>query len=707
MHDFGFAGRRLVRATLLALTFAIASLPAPSAVADGCFVFKWNKTIDISEPTQKAIIVHDAGRENLLLQVKYEGPLEEFGWLIPVPSLPTVEKGSMEPFYELSKLTQREFGLRQGGAYLGGSGGKGIQDESIKVVQIKTVGAYEVAILSAQDAGSLERWLKAHDYSIPEGKGEIVSDYIRKEWYFVAAKIQLDGDVAFKMVNSASPKTSEDTGAARKLLERRLSAGELHPLLISFDSPRCIFPLKISSITGKPSEISLYVLSHEPLLEKPTFNRSLEQLHQRHIEAEREREKNRAERAKMGRTAMLNHQSLSLAWRMYSMFPANAKQGKREREWTPDDLMAIREEGMLPIPKEPLEENSFYASPYELLHCLQITPDKMPQTAKTIPRVKDGAWHLTKFLRTFSPTEMHDLEFEPAIPVAARCLAGPEGAIAAGILSTFGSNAIPAIITACESTNPLERINASASLGWPIDQRYIEPIRRSLKDDLPLVRLHAINGAARTWDPSFTDSLISLLRDDHVEIRNAAASSLGFRLPDDRRDQILALLRDQDPDLQSCALQILSRTNREAIPRADLLRLLGSPRLQTVSLSLNILNNGEWPARPTPSWPSGQSAAPARAEEPALSSQEALPLMTNRLTMARLMGLKILEQNGDATAIDLALPCLRDTNSIVRNRTFNLLGAALGQEFPKDEPEKWEQWWAANRSAFVRRQPVR
>jgi hypothetical protein len=64
-------------------------------LADGCFVFRWDKKIDINEPTQKAIIVYDAGREDLLLQVKYEGPLEDFGWLIPVPALPTVQWGSM------------------------------------------------------------------------------------------------------------------------------------------------------------------------------------------------------------------------------------------------------------------------------------------------------------------------------------------------------------------------------------------------------------------------------------------------------------------------------------------------------------------------------------------------------------------------------------------------------------------------------------
>ena len=87
------------RLAFILLFLAFGWLVSPWARADGCFVFKWNKAIDINEPTQKAIIVHDAGREDLLLQVKYEGPLEEFGWLIPVPSLPKVEKGSMEPFY--------------------------------------------------------------------------------------------------------------------------------------------------------------------------------------------------------------------------------------------------------------------------------------------------------------------------------------------------------------------------------------------------------------------------------------------------------------------------------------------------------------------------------------------------------------------------------------------------------------------------------
>jgi hypothetical protein len=99
------ASIRCVIVLLILTAFGLVRAPA-----DGCFVFKWNKNIDINEPAQKAIICFDSGQEHLLLQVKYEGPLEEFGWLIPTPSLPKVEKGQMEPFYELSQLTQRRFG---------------------------------------------------------------------------------------------------------------------------------------------------------------------------------------------------------------------------------------------------------------------------------------------------------------------------------------------------------------------------------------------------------------------------------------------------------------------------------------------------------------------------------------------------------------------------------------------------------------------
>ena len=685
------------------LSLGLVSFCTVSALADGCFVFKWNKGIDINEPTQKAIIVHKAGREDLLLQVKYEGPVEEFGWLIPVPSLPTVEKGSMEPFYELSRLTQREFAMRAG--TLGGTSGQGRGEESVKVVEVKTVGAYEISILSARDSGALDHWLKAHDYNIPDGNAAIIDDYIRNGWYFIAAKIQLDRGVAFKLVNNASPKASADTDTARKILKRQLSAGELHPLLISFDSPRCVFPLKISSINGKPAEISLYVLSSEALLERSSFDQALRRLHAKHVEWDESRRKDRAERIKNGRICMLNSRSLALSWQLYALTPG------RQRDWTLEDLTAMSEEGLPPMPAELLDDDSFWGDsflglPYELLNCLQVTPGKMPQSAKAMPRLKTAPWFLTKLVRTFSSQEMHDLEFEPAIPIVARILPSPEGLVSATLLSQLGSNAVPVLVAASASINTIERISASSVVGWPPDQRYTETIRRLLKDDVPLVRLHATTAASRTWDPSFAEPLFSLLRDEQMEIRHAATIWLRFHVTEQEFPQLLGMLREPDPDLQSSALQILSYTNSAAIPRADLLRLLSSPRLATVSLALGILDAGQHWLYGTSLVVSG-SPNSARTQNTSLSSEEAAPLLTNRVTMARLMGLKVLQQNADAPAVQLALPCLRDTSSIVRNRAFGFLHEISGEDIPPDKPEKWEQWWTANEASFAARRSGR
>jgi hypothetical protein len=122
--------------------------------------------------------------------------------------------------------------------------------------------------------------------------------------------------------------------------------------------------------------------------------------------------------------------------------------------------------------------------------------------------------------------------------------------------------------------------------------------------------------------------------------------------------------------------------------------LLGSPQFEVVSQALSLLQGAE----------SGDSIAfQSAALDGQLSSAEAAPLATNRFTMARLIGLKILRQNADDKAIELTLPLLRDTNSLVRNRAFSLLKSVSGQNIPQNDPARWDQWWATNKATFTPR----
>jgi hypothetical protein len=495
------------------LFVVVARLGTLSALGDGCFVFRWNKGVDINEPTQKAIIVYDAGREDLLLQVKYEGPLEEFGWLIPVPSLPTVEKGSMQAFYELSQLTQGQLGGFDRASILG-EVAHGLGEEPVKVIEVKTVGAYEAAVLAPHDAGGLERWLKAHGYSIPEGKAGIIDEYIRNGWYFIAAKISPDKPAAFHSVSITATNATEPPVKARRQTQKQLSSGELHPLLISFDSPQCIYPLRISAAGGKLSEVSLYVLSAEALLDKFIFDKSVENLHQRQAEGDRTAK----EREKMGRRSLQNMQSLQLASMMYSLASPGVNLRGRSRDWWLEDIETIGKETWPDAPPDSLDQHS-YTSPYDLAQCRQVTPQKIPQSANDLLRLKGKNWYLTKQVWTFRPEEMHDLEFQPAPLLLAAALPDPAGDAAAAALTSFGTNASPILLAACQSTNALQRINASFGLQTLQDPPLIEPLLTLLKDDVPKVRFNAVMATAANWDPRFIEPLMALFRDPHPLIR--------------------------------------------------------------------------------------------------------------------------------------------------------------------------------------------
>ncbi|MCK5124126.1 MAG: DUF2330 domain-containing protein, partial [Dehalococcoidia bacterium] len=92
------------------------------------------------------------------------------------------------------------------------------------------------------NATALADWLNANGYVFPEEGEEIVSEYIEKEWYFVATKINA---------------VEEGTGEA-------LAEGDIEPIVLSFASNQTVYPLRISSLSATnatPPEVLLYVLA--------------------------------------------------------------------------------------------------------------------------------------------------------------------------------------------------------------------------------------------------------------------------------------------------------------------------------------------------------------------------------------------------------------------------------------------------------------
>src|SRR5712664_3869706 len=129
----------------------------------------------------------------------------------------------MEPFYELSRLTQKQFGdgSRFNSAGMFKQGG---EEPEVKVIEVKTVGTYEVAILSSTNPSALADWLAAHQFGFPKEKQNVLDQYIQQHWFFVAARINPEGN-GFVVKSAVVPQAN-----ISPVTRKELASGELHPI---------------------------------------------------------------------------------------------------------------------------------------------------------------------------------------------------------------------------------------------------------------------------------------------------------------------------------------------------------------------------------------------------------------------------------------------------------------------------------------------
>lgn len=204
------------------------------AVADGMFVpteQQWREGRErslINEPEQKAVVFFSKGTEQLIISPSYEGPSSSFAWVVPVPSRPKVEilKGSI--FHELAELTMPKRPITKSPLATRAAG--------VTVLERKTVGAYDVSVLSATDGQALMKWLKANKYHMPDKAVGPMKGYVKQGWTFVASRIKVPAN------------------------SKGLRTGTLAPLRLTFKAKRPIYPMKLSSANSKQFDLLVYLV---------------------------------------------------------------------------------------------------------------------------------------------------------------------------------------------------------------------------------------------------------------------------------------------------------------------------------------------------------------------------------------------------------------------------------------------------------------
>jgi len=214
----------------------------------------------------KVVLVRDEDRTVLTMANDYQGELQEFAIVIPVPTF--LERGQIhvtaqqvldhldaytaprlveyfdrnpcEPVVLFEKATRRSAALSPAA-----------QDEAsalgVTIEAQYTVGEYDILILSAQESRGLETWLRNNDYRIPEGASRVLESYIKQDMRFFVAKVNLEE-------------------------QAQLGYTYLRPIQVAYESPKFMLPIRLGTVNADgPQELFVFALTRKGRVETTNY----------------------------------------------------------------------------------------------------------------------------------------------------------------------------------------------------------------------------------------------------------------------------------------------------------------------------------------------------------------------------------------------------------------------------------------------------
>ena len=216
--------RAVGAAIVLAAAASLWSATQPAS-ACGCGI-----AIEAEVNQESALVVDKPGSEQIILSLDLKSQSDERAAVVlPVPGVPkvaAVEKG--DPLAYLDQATQPPPSVGSSG---GGDAATAGAAPPVEVLGREDVGGYDVTRLASNDREALDTWLDKNGYKVPNGAEPIFASYIRQGWKFVAIRL--------------APNSN----------------GRLKPLRVSFKTEIPVYPMKLSQLSKRPIDLTLYTLA--------------------------------------------------------------------------------------------------------------------------------------------------------------------------------------------------------------------------------------------------------------------------------------------------------------------------------------------------------------------------------------------------------------------------------------------------------------
>jgi len=261
--------KRSLKKTLAATASAIAATALAGGAVAFCGFYVAKADTKLFNKASKVAIMRDGDRTVLTMANDYQGALQDFAMVIPVPvvlqeeQIHVTENAILDHLdaYTSPRLVEyfdedpcqvyyrRELAAPMAMSVDEESAPEKREEDSLGVtIEAEyTVGEYDIQILSAEQSDGLATWLSQNGYQLPDGAERVLESYIKQDTKFFIAKVNLE--------------EQSETGLKY-----------LRPLQVAFESPKFMLPIRLGTVNadGK-QELFVFTLTRTGRVETTNY----------------------------------------------------------------------------------------------------------------------------------------------------------------------------------------------------------------------------------------------------------------------------------------------------------------------------------------------------------------------------------------------------------------------------------------------------
>lgn len=217
----------------------------------------------------QVVLVRDGDRTVITMANDFQGDVEDFAVVIPVPTfiereqINVADNGLIEHLdgYTAPRLVEyhdpdpcmryealKSMSMNDAASpELDASQVAPGRSMGVTIEASYTVGEYDILILSATESNGLIRWLNENNYRIPKGAERVVDSYLKQDMRFFVAKVNL----------------SERS---------KLGYSRLRPLQVAYESNKFMLPIRLGTLNAKgKQELYVYALTRSGRVETTNY----------------------------------------------------------------------------------------------------------------------------------------------------------------------------------------------------------------------------------------------------------------------------------------------------------------------------------------------------------------------------------------------------------------------------------------------------